>query len=346
MVHMPKRFIAFLLLLTSGVAVYGQDLSHRINEIMTQPGREWFMGSILMARDGRMLFEKSYGFANLKETVPISAQTRFRIGSLTKQFTAAAVLLLEDRGKLKTAELLKHYLPDAPAAWEKITVYHLLTHTSGIPDYVDSGFESIKAKAITPEQLIKIFRNRPLEFSPGMKESYSSSNYILLGYLIERITGQTYGEFLRANIFGPLGMNDSGVDNGETNVPQEATGYYVDNGSLTIADYVNMTSAYSAGSIYSTPQDLLRWEQGLFGGKLLSNAALKKMTTPFLSGYACGLHVEEPGGRKIIYHSGRIDGFSGYLAYYPDDKLVIVALSNVWNREMAKIVSELAAQTR
>jgi CubicO group peptidase (beta-lactamase class C family) len=321
---------------------YAQHSSTRFDEVVNRPDRKWFMGSVLIARDGKTVFEKNYGAANREQHIRIGSATRFRIGSLSKQFTAAAILMLEDRGKLRTSDPVRRYLSDAPAAWDRITVYNLLTHTSGIPDYVNSpDFDSIKSKQMRPDEIIRRFRDNPLDFTPGVKEDYSNSNYAVLGRIIETVSGQSYAAFMRANIFQPLAMKDSGVDTGQAQIENEAIGYALDGADVAPAAYVNMSTCFGAGAIYSSAEDMLRWEQGLFGGKLLSPTVLRKMTTTFLNGYACGLHVGEFDRRKVIYHSGRIDGFSSYMAYYPDEKLAVIALSNVWNRQMATIVNEL-----
>jgi CubicO group peptidase (beta-lactamase class C family) len=323
---------------------HAQDLSSRLDEPLNRADRKWFMGSILVARDGKILFEKNYGEANREQKIAITTSTRYRIGSLTKQFTAAAVLMLEDRGKLRTDDTVRHYLPDAPVGWDRITVYNLLTHTSGIPDYVNSpDFDAIKGKQMTPSEIIRRFRDKPLDFAPGAKEDYSNSNYAVLGRIIEIVSEQSYAEFLRINIFQRLGMKDSGVDTGEEHLPNEASGYAMDGAKIVPADFVNMSTTFGAGAVYSTAEDMLRWEQGLFGGHLLSAVALRKMTSPFRNGYACGVHVGDFHGLNAIYHSGGIDGFSSYVAYFPDDKLTVIALSNVWNRQMANIVGDLTA---
>jgi CubicO group peptidase (beta-lactamase class C family) len=328
-------------------AAQAQSLETRLDEVIKGSNRKWFMGSILIARGEEVLFQKSYGSADLKQTIANTAATRFYIGSITKQFTAAAVLMLEERGKLKTSDPINQYLPDNPTTWSDITIYHLLTHTSGIPDYVNTDdFDTAKTNQFSPVELIRIFRDQPLDFKPGEKEEYSNSNYVLLGCLIEKLSGQSYADFLRSNIFEPLVMNDTGVSQGITPVPGLATGYALRREKLLEADLVNFSSVYSAGAIYSVPLDLLRWQNGLFGGKLLSAEGLKKMTRPHLSGYACGLHVEGPAGDLVFYHGGRIDGFSAHCAYYPSHQLTVITLSNVWNREMAAINSELAATVR
>ena len=172
-----------------------------------------FMGSVLVARGDQILLNKGYGSANLEWNIPNDPSTKFRLGSLTKQFTAASILLLEERGKLSVSDPVKKYLPDAPAAWDKITLYNLLTHTSGIPSF--TGFPDYAESepfATTPANLVARFRDKPLEFEPGTKWNYSNSGYALLGYLIEKVSGESYADFVQKNIFTPLGMKDSGYD--------------------------------------------------------------------------------------------------------------------------------------
>ena len=170
-----------------------------------------FMGSILIAQNGHVLLEKGYGFANLEWQIPNSPTTKFRLGSLTKQFTAAAILLLEERNQLNTTDPVNKYLVDAPPAWNNITIFHLLTHTSGIPNYTKfPDFVAMTTIAKTPEQQIELFRNKPLEFQPGSSYEYCNSGYVLLGYLIEKISGLSYQDFIVKNIFKPLEMCPSG----------------------------------------------------------------------------------------------------------------------------------------
>jgi CubicO group peptidase (beta-lactamase class C family) len=301
-----------------------------------------FMGSVLVARDGKTLLDKGYGFANIEWQVPNAPTTKFRLGSITKQFTAASILLLEERGKLKTDDPVKKYMPDAPAAWDKVTIFHLLTHTSGIPSFTSfPDLPTRQLQAMTPQQLVDWFRDKPLEFEPGTKWNYSNSGYVLLGYLIEKISGQSYAEFVQQNIFTPLGMKDSGYDSNSAIIERRAAGYSPGKNGPENAGFVNMTVPLSAGALYSTTEDLLRWEQGLFGGKLLSLASLAKMTTPFKNDYAFGLGVSSANGHKIIAHNGGIQGFNTSLAYYPGDKLVVAVLGNLNGGAPDQIASSL-----
>lgn len=301
-----------------------------------------FMGAVLVARGNDVLLDKGYGFANLEWHIPDSPKTKFRLGSITKQFTAAAILLLEERGKLKVDDSVKKYMPDAPAAWDKITIFNLLTHTSGIPNFTSfPDYRKLEPFAATPEELVTRFRDKPLDFQPGEKWSYSNSGYVLLGYLIEKISGESYAQFVQDNIFKPLGMVESGYDSNSAIIEDRASGYAPgQNGIVVNAGYIDMTIPLSAGGLYSTTEDLLRWEQGLFGGKLLSAASLKKMTTPFKNDYAFGLGVRSVNGHEEIAHGGGIEGFNTALAYYPDEKLTVVVLANV-NGPAQEIATDL-----
>lgn len=301
-----------------------------------------FMGSVLVARDGKTLLDKGYGFANLEWQVPNTPTTKFRLGSITKQFTAASILLLEERGKLKTDDPVKKYMPDAPAAWDKVTIFHLLTHTSGIPSFTSfPDLPKRQLESMTPQQLVDWFRDKPLEFEPGTKWNYSNSGYVLLGYLIEKISGQSYADFVQQNIFTPLDMKDSGYDSNSAIIGRRAAGYAPGKDGPENAGFVNMTVPLSAGGLYSTTEDLLRWEQGLFGGKLLTPASLAKMTTPFKQDYAFGLGVSSQGGHKAIAHDGGIQGFNTSMIYYPDEKLVIEVLANINGPAAGQIAAAL-----
>jgi CubicO group peptidase (beta-lactamase class C family) len=289
-----------------------------------------FMGSVLVAQHGHILLNKGYGYANLEWQIPNTPTTKFRIASLTKQFTAVAILLLEEQIKLKLSDCINKYMPDAPSAWDKVTLFHLLNHTSGIPNYTRfPDFASFTTIMKTPEQQIDFFRNKPLNFQPGSNFEYNNSGYVLLGYIIEKISGQSYADFMDNNIFKPLDMNNSGYDSHSTILLHRASGYMVSPDGLCNADYLDMSIPYAAGSLYSTTEDLLLWEQRLFEGKILSSASLKKMTEPFKNNYGFGVRIYSLDGHKSITHAGGTSGFNTKLIYSPDDKLTVVVLANL-----------------
>ena len=338
---MIRRLGIALLLAAASMA---QDVARMDQVVQSYVTNKTFMGSVLVARGDEVLLSKGYGSANLEWNIPNSPSTKFRLGSVTKQFTAASILLLEERGKLKTDDLVKKLMPDTPAAWDKITIYHLLTHTSGIPNFTSfPDYGPQEPFSATPEKLVARFRDKPLDFQPGEKWSYSNSGYVLLGYLLEKASGESYEKFVQGNIFGPLGMKDSGYDSNSAIIPRRAAGYAP--GPVN-AGFVHMSIPFSAGGLYSTTEDLLRWEQGLFGGKLLSAASLAKMTTPFKNEYACGVSVRTVGGHKAIDHGGGIEGFNTFLAYYPEDKLTAVVLGNLTGDAPQQIATRLAAIAR
>jgi CubicO group peptidase (beta-lactamase class C family) len=337
------RRIAMLLLFAS--ACRAQDNVSRMEQVVqSYVDSKQFMGAALVARDGKVSLSKGYGFANLEWGVANSPASKFRLGSITKQFTAACILLLEERGKLKVDDPVKKYMTEAPAAWDKVTIFNLLTHTSGIPSFTGfPDYSSTEAIATTPEKLVARFRDKPLEFQPGEKWNYSNSGYVLLGYLIEKISQQSYSEFVQENIFTPLGMKDSGYDSNSAIILHRASGYTPSAKGAIHAGYIDMSIPFSAGSLYSTTEDLLRWEQGLMGGKLLSAASLAKMTTPFKNDYAFGLAVHAVSGHKVIEHGGGIEGFNTEIAYYPEDKLTVVVLANL-NGGVPETIANALAQ--
>jgi CubicO group peptidase (beta-lactamase class C family) len=289
-----------------------------------------FMGAVLVVDGDRVLLDKGYGMADLEWGNANAPDVKFRLGSLTKQFTATLVLLLQQDGKLKIDAPVSTYLPDAPKAWEKITLAELLGHTSGIPSFTDlKEFRAWSMSPHTSEEELALFRDKPLDFEPGSKFAYSNSNYEVLGAVIEKVSTRIYGDLLRERIFDPLGMKDSGLDNDYLILPKRAQGYSPGPMGLRLARSESMTVPWAAGSIYSTTGDLLKWERGLFGGNVLSAESLKAMTTPGKSNYGLGVFVADKDGHKVISHGGSIEGFHTYLMYMPDRRLAVVVLSNV-----------------
>lgn len=330
---------------SGGASSQAPSTVSRMEEIVQDSvSRKVFMGTVLVARGDEILLDKGYGFANLELDVPDTPSTKFRLGSVTKQFTAAAIMLLQERGKLSVDDLVKKYMPDAPAAWDKITIFNVLTHTSGIPNYTGfPDYQPLQGIPTTPGKLVARFLDKPLDFQPGERYSYSNSGYVLLGYLIEKISGESYERFLQENIFTPLGMNDSGYDSNTAIIQHRAEGYTPGPTGIVNADYTDMTVPFAAGALYSTTEDLLRWEKGLYGGKLLKPDSLVKMTTPFKNNYAFGLEVRTVNGHKVINHGGGIQGFNTMVAYYPDDKLEVIVLSNINGAAPQDLTAKLAA---
>lgn len=303
-----------------------------------------FSGAVMVAKDGQPILREGFAFANRELGVPVKPETVFRLGSITKQFTSASIMQLVEQGKIGLDDPVSKYYAAAPKAWSKITIKHLLNHRSGIPSYtgLPDFFEKESTLDRTPEQVIELTRDMPLEFEPGAKFAYNNTGYVILGYIIEKVSGETYTGYLNAHIFTPLGMKHSGYDDTTTLLPNRAAGYGVENGVWTNAPYISMTLPHAAGSLYSTLDDLLIWEEALFSGKVVSQASFDAMTTDYGSGYGFGLVIGKLEGRKSISHSGGIPGFATYMARFPDDGLTVIALSNLQNGRPTSLVNDLA----
>ncbi len=303
-----------------------------------------FSGAVLVAKGDRVVLREGFGLANREWDIPATPQTVFRLGSLTKQFTAAAILQLSEQGKLGLDDPISKFYP-APPAWSQITLRHLLTHTSGIPSYTNiPGFFDVAARAdLTPEQIVALTRDKPLEFKPGSRFNYDNTGYVLLGYVIEKVSGQTYKAYVEDHIFKPLGLVHSGYDVTADILPRRAAGYSVSAGKATNTPYLSMTLPYAAGSLYSTVDDLLAWELALQGGKVIKPASLKAMFTDYGAKYGFGQAISALGTHRLWTHSGGINGFATVLGRYPDDDLTVIVLSNVQEAPVGKIGAELAA---
>jgi D-alanyl-D-alanine carboxypeptidase len=292
-------------------------------------------GAVLVLKDGELVLRAGYGMANLELAVEIEPDTVFEIGSMTKQFTASCVLLLAERGRLRLSDEIGHYLPDYPAQGHKITLQHLLTHTSGLPNYTDlAEWEARESEDLEPDEVMAFFKDKPLEFAPGERWLYSSSGYILLGHVIERVSGRSYERFVTDEIFTALGMTSTRVGSMHDVIGRRASGYQKDGHRYVNARYASLTQAYSSASLVSTVDDLGRWDRALDGEVLLKRASLDRMFTParLSSGrstrYACGWWIAQLGGRQVIAHGGGTNGFASVLLRIPQEHLVVVILSN------------------
>jgi CubicO group peptidase (beta-lactamase class C family) len=291
---------------------------------------EAFMGAVLVAKGPDILLDKGYGKAVAEWNIPDSPDAKFRIGSMTKQFTAALVLLEQEEGKLSVDDPIRKYLPDSPAAWDKITIGDLLHHTSGVPNFIfDKRFFEWRMVARTPVEEMDFFKDKPLNFAPGTQWEYSNSNYMLLGMILEKVTGRRYVDLLQERILAPLGMKDSGLDDDDLILPERAEGYQPGSKGIVPVRSQSMSVAWSTGAMYSTTRDLLRWEQGLFGGKVLSASSLKQMTTATKGNYGCGVFVSRKDDMEVVEHGGSIEGFNSYMIYVPARNIAVIALSNV-----------------
>ncbi|MGB3292814.1 MAG: serine hydrolase [Phormidesmis sp.] len=318
-----------------------------------------FSGNVIIAQGKATVMTRSYGLANREHEVLNSRVTKFRIGSVTKQFTAVAILQLREQGLLDLQAPISTYLPDYPKG-EQITVHHLLTHTAGIPEYLDAEiFPDLAEWMRLPsslDQLVDRFKDLPLEFGPGEKFKYSNSGYVLLTQIVETVSQQPYADYLQTNIFNPLGLENTGYEIPQTVIPRLAQGYtFIGQDTYLQASPFDMSIPQGAGGLYSTVQDLNIWNQWLHGdevGTVLSEVARSALMTPAVqmepdenpdAFYGYGLVIDGHLGRQRIGHDGGISGFASSLAYYPEATLMIAVLSNLESRLPTKIVQDLAA---
>jgi CubicO group peptidase (beta-lactamase class C family) len=308
-----------------------------------------FSGSILLARQGQPLVAKGYGFANREWQIPNTPQTKFRIGSITKQFTSMLIMQLREQGKIKLEDSVCAFVRRCPSAWKPVTIHHLLTHTSGIPTY--TGIAAWRETKMVPkprDEVIAYVRDLPLQWVPGEKYAYNNSGYYLLGVVIEEITGKKYEEVLRDMILDPLDLDDTGYDWTKTILPRRAAGYSGRGSALANAEPLDMQQPYSAGALYSTVEDLLKWDQALYTEKLLPAAAKQLMWTPFKDNYAYGWIVAPPapnlfGGHKRQAHSGGINGFSSVIVRLPEPNVTVIVLANTDAANSSQIGRDIAA---
>ncbi|MDQ2716591.1 MAG: beta-lactamase family protein [Chloroflexota bacterium] len=294
-----------------------------------------FSGSVLIAQNGQVLFSKGYSMANWDNNTPNTPQTRFHIGSLTKQFTASAIMILQERGKLHVHDPLCNYLPYCPAAWRPLTIHHLLTHTSGIPQLDNS-----RVSIASPTAFIASYNGVPLAFTPGSQYSYCSVCFQILGIVVERASGQPYSTFIQQTILTPLQMNSSGFFANYSSMPDHSIGYAswqlkADDLGWSVAP--NMSFLFASGLLVTTVKDLYRWDQGLYAHTVISQQSLDQMYTPYVSSefptssYGYGWFIAKPSTPHYPYfwHYGSIDGFRAYIGRYPTNKVTIIILSNL-----------------
>jgi CubicO group peptidase (beta-lactamase class C family) len=305
-----------------------------------------FSGAILVARDGEILLSEGYGLANREWDISNMPDTKFRIGSITKQFTAIAILKLQERGLLSVQASICEYLDDCPEAWQEISLHHLLTHTSGIPEHVGRAeFMEAVATGASPDTIIEWFRNEPLDFAPGERWSYSNSGYILLGEIIHEVSGNSYQTFLDENIFEPLGMTNTGYDRNLSIIEHRAEGYA---SIIHKAEYINMSIPYAAGGLYSTVEDLYLWDQALYNSQLISQESWDTMLAAAVSSYAAerlygyGLEIVSESQHPSISHGGNLPGFASFMTHFTDDNTTVIVLSNLETAPVESIVSAIA----
>lgn len=310
------------------------ELDGIVQQHMRGPGAVGI--SVAVALGDEMLYEKAHGFADLEFAINADEETLFRIGSVTKQFTAASILKLAERGKLSIDDPLTRFLPDYPTHGHEITLRHLLTHTSGIKSYTDLGPEWAMnmARELPDEELVALWKDKPLDFQPGERWRYSNSGYYLLGMVVAKVSGQSPGEFLREAFLDPLKLTRTRYDSNEEVILNRAQGYAFENDAFRNDALLGVSQPGAAGAMLASAGDLVRWQQALVSGRALKPESYEEMTLPFLlndgheTQYGMGLQLDQRDGRRRVWHGGGINGFNSVLLYYPDAKLHVAVISN------------------
>jgi CubicO group peptidase (beta-lactamase class C family) len=287
-----------------------------------------FSGAVLVMKQNKVMLKKAYGMADREWNVVNTSDAKFRIGSVTKQFTAACILQLIEAGRLSLDDKLSKFYPDFPKG-DSVTIHMLLNHTSGIASYTDQrNFMNVATLPWSKDSIIAYFKKVPYNFSPGTKWAYNNSGYFLLGCIIEKVSGQSYKDYLQQHILDKLGMKNSGVDRSDTLLVMRARGYARAGKKTVNADYISLEWPFSAGVLYSTVDDLYKWDRALYNNTILTDASKQKMFTPGKSNYGYGFVIDSVENHYHIWHNGGIPGFSTNFSRYVNDDICIVVFSN------------------
>ena len=328
---------------------YAQSLESHIDSLLQEkypadaPG-----ASFLISRNGEIIYEKAFGLANLELNVPMQTENVFEIGSITKQFTAISILMLVEKGELNLDDEITRFIPDYPTNGHKITVHHLLTHTSGIKSYTRiKALNKISKQDLTPLELIDFFKNEPIDFAPGEKFKYNNSGYIILGYIIEKISGQTFGNFVEQHIFKKLGMTASQYASRREVIQKRASGYHNKEGYINKRD-ISYTLPYSAGSLMSTTGDMFKWQEAIKNNLLISKETNDKVFTDYTlnngepMNYGYGWYIRTRNEISVREHGGHIFGFKSMGVYLPNQDIYVIGLNNCDCNSPTKITREIA----
>lgn len=317
------------------------NIALQVDELLsTLQSRNEFSGTVLLSKEGEIIINQGYGFANREHQVMNTADTKFRIGSITKQFTALAIMMLEEQGVLNVDENLKRFTPSFNYA-DDITIHHLLTHTSGIPNITQiPNFRELMKHPTKLENTINLFLNLEPEFKSGTRFKYTNSGYILLAYIIEQTTDLSYGDFLKRYIFEPTNMLNTGCDDHSEIILHRAQGYEFDS-CIVNAEYIDMTIPVGGGNLYSTTGDLFKWDQVLNTDFLVRENTLEKIFSPHDSGYGYGWFINNAENHKQIYHGGGIVGFKNKIIRLVDERVTLILLNNISSADVDQISHDI-----
>nr|WP_314838729.1 serine hydrolase domain-containing protein [uncultured Flavobacterium sp.] len=345
--------IAFIIIGNPLNSVYSQNLEAKIDSLLLKvftdkngPG-----GEFLVAKAGKPIYQKSFGKANLELDVNLTSDNVFQIGSITKQFTAISILILEEKGKLSVNDLVSKYLPDYPFG-DKITLHHLLTHTSGIKDFTKmKSLRDISQKEMTPKMMVDFFKNEPADFAPGEKFDYNNSGYVLLGHIIELVSGEEYEEFIQKSIFDKVGMNNSQYASDRKIILKRAYGYQKKEHGYVNKSQISFSMPFSSGSLMSTTGDMLKWQNALNQNLLLNSKTLQKAFTKYKLNndeeftYGYGWHLMNVNGTQLRRHGGSVFGFKSMGVYIPDEDIYVIGLSNCDCHSPTQVTEDIALLT-
>lgn len=329
--------------------VFSQNLENKIDSLIPakfkseNPG-----GAFLVVKKGKVLYRKAFGMADLELNIKMKPEFVFEIGSMTKQFTAISVLILAEQGKLKLEDEITKYIPDYPTNGNKITIHHLLTHTSGIKDFTSMKvIKNIAREDLSPKELVDFFKNEPIDFKPGEKYKYCNSGYVLLGYIIEIVSGESYKDFITKNIFMKAGMENTFYASHDRIIKNRVSGYR-DKDGLVNANYISFAIPYASGSIMSNVDDLAKWQHALDTNIILGKTFTQKAFTNYQLNngtyidYGYGWHLEKVKNKIFREHGGSIFGFKSMGVYIPEEEIYVVGLSNCECNSPTSLVKDIA----
>ena len=346
-----KIFGIFTLFLLSVTVISAQSLESKIDKILTNQFKSNESGvSALVAKDGKVIYRKAFGKADLELDVNMTPENVLQIGSITKQFTAVAILMLLEEGKLTLEDDITKFIPDYPTKGKKITVHHLLTHTSGIKSYTGMReFGKVMTMHESPLKFIDFFKNEPMDFDPGEKYKYNNSGYFILGYIVEKVSGMSYQKFIKEKIFDKIGMKNSYYGSHQEVIKNRASGYSKQRGKFFNAQYISLTLPYAAGSIMSTVDDMLKWQNAITADVFVKEVTIDKAFTNYTLNngdkinYGYGWSLNEINNVPTIEHGGAIPGYLSMGVFVPSKNIYVIVFSNCGCQSPTDTALEIAA---
>ncbi len=330
--------------------VFSQKFEFKVDSLLTSKYQSDAPGAtFLIAEKGNIIYQKAFGLSNLELKTPMKINQVFELGSITKQFTAIAILMLAEKGKLHLSDTLDKYIFDYPNG-NKITIHHLLTHTSGVKNFTSvKGLHKIEKEDLSPEELINFFKNEPIDFAPGEAFKYSNSGYVLLGHIIEQVSGEKYSDFISQHIFKTLGMTNSYYASNRNVIENRASGYNKKNGEYKNNRYISFNIPYAEGSLMSTTVDMFKWQKAITNNLLINQKTTQNAFTNYTLNtnkqinYGYGWHIRTIDGMQSFEHGGSIMGFKSMGIYLPESDIYIIGLSNCDCNSPTKVVKEIAS---